>query len=280
MSSSSETAEVSGQRGMRAAEKPSNFTQTCSMLCQYIKEKASFGDLNLDMACNNMQQSNRGTPEMFRPKAPPMNFFPFMENSRNMPTAATDFKSMDLFPQQAGFGPSAPTPREEVPKMADSSVKKSAPGEPQKAQMTIFYGGQVIVYNDFPADKAKEVMLLASKESSQSHTAPASPPANTNNAFASHLGKSPINSSSPVPPSANMFPNHGNQAIQEGVKPPPRPVVCDLPIARKASLHRFLEKRKDRLNTLAPYQTSSPASGPAKPTENKSWLGLAAQQTQ
>ncbi|KAH0970832.1 hypothetical protein GBA52_022988 [Prunus armeniaca] len=57
MSSSSETLEVSGQRGLRMAEKPSSFTQTCSMLCQYLKEKGSFGDLSLDMACN-MQQSN------------------------------------------------------------------------------------------------------------------------------------------------------------------------------------------------------------------------------
>ncbi|XP_068309653.1 protein TIFY 10A-like [Pyrus communis] len=278
MSSSSE--KFSGQRGMRMAEKPSSFTQTCSMLCQYLKEEGSFGDLNLDMACNNMQQSNGGAPEMFNQKAPPMNFFPFMETSRNMPTAAGDFKSMDLFPQQAGFGPSAPTPREEVPKMADSSVKKSASGEPQKAQMTIFYGGQVIVFNDFPVDKAKEVMLLASKERSQSHTTLASTPAKIKNAFASHLGKSPINSSSSVPPSTNMLPRFDNQAIQEGDKPSPRPIVCDLPLARKASLHRFLEKRKDRLNTRAPYQTSSPSSGPAKPTENKSWLGLAAQQTQ
>nr|QHW08423.1 jasmonate zim-domain protein [Eriobotrya japonica] len=279
MSSSSEKVEVSGQRGMRTAEKPSGFTQTCSMLYQYLKEEGGFGDLNLDMVCNKMQQSNGGAPEMFLQKAPPMHFFPCMETSRNMPTAAREFKSMDFFPQQAGFGPSAPTPREEVPKMTDSSVKKSAPGEPQKAQMTIFYDGQVIVFNDFPADKAKEVMLIASKESSQRHTTPASTLANINN-FASHLGKTPINSSSSVPPSTNMFPKYDNQAIQEGDKPSPRPIVCDLPLARKASLHRFLEKRKDRLNTRAPYQTSNPPSGPAKPTENKSWLGLAAQQTQ
>ena len=39
----------------------------------------------------------------------------------------------------------------------------SKPGSPDSsgAQMTIFYGGQVIVLNDLPADKAKEVIDLA-----------------------------------------------------------------------------------------------------------------------
>ncbi|KAH7845937.1 hypothetical protein Vadar_007677 [Vaccinium darrowii] len=36
--------------------------------------------------------------------------------------------------------------------------------EPKTAQMTIFYAGRVIVFNDLSADKEKEVMLLASKE--------------------------------------------------------------------------------------------------------------------
>lgn len=48
-------------------------------------------------------------------------------------------------------------------------------------------------------------------------------------------------------------------------------VISDLPIARKASLTRFLEKRKDRITARAPY--ASPAT---KPAESKSWLGLAA----
>ncbi|KAF4368703.1 hypothetical protein G4B88_025121 [Cannabis sativa] len=53
--------------------------------------------------------------------------------------------------------------------------------------------------------------------------------------------------------------------------------IAHLPIARKASLHRFLEKRKDRINARAPYQI--PEVARSKSTEGNSWLGLAAQRT-
>jgi jasmonate ZIM domain-containing protein len=35
--------------------------------------------------------------------------------------------------------------------------------EQEKQQLTIFYGGKVLVFNDFPADKAKGLMQMASK---------------------------------------------------------------------------------------------------------------------
>ena len=136
MSSSSET-------------KPS-FSQTCSMLHQFLKEKGTnLNDLNLDMQLPNQNgerdyfSSDRihvfrsgyywilffvvkfitglnllmdsGSGEMFRQmtQQPTKNYFPFMEKSRNV-QAARGFKSMDLFPQQAGFGSS-------LPKLTDTS---------------------------------------------------------------------------------------------------------------------------------------------------------------
>ncbi|XP_062148281.1 protein TIFY 10A isoform X2 [Alnus glutinosa] len=271
MSSSAGFADFSGQRQARAPEKPS-FSQKCSLLSQYLKEKGSFGDLSLGMTCNI---EGNATPEMYRQTAPTMNLFPINEKlcdaSGRTEVACRYLKPVDLFPQPAGFSTSFP--KEEIPQIAaDSSrVKSCATAEPERAQMTIFYAGQVIVFNEFPADKAKEVMLLASKGTSQSLTT-------NQQAFASNLAKTSVDStSSVVTGSSAVPPNLGNKEIQEHVQPPPQPLACELPIARRASLHRFLEKRKDRVTARAPYQTGNPAEASTKPVESKSWLGLAAQ---
>lgn len=129
-------------------------------------------------------------------------------------------KSMSLFPQAA---------------------------ESDKAQMTIFYAGQVIVFNDFPADKAKEIMLMAST---------------------TNKTQNPSNGLESAADAVNMVPSFGIQEKQM----PSQPIVSDLPIARRASLTRFLEKRKDRLTAKAPYNKE----GAPKKEENKAWLGLGA----
>ncbi|KAL8136482.1 hypothetical protein V2J09_002483 [Rumex salicifolius] len=190
----------------------SAFSQTFNLLSQYVKENKSIGDISLGMFGNSDDQ---GQNDAFRPTT--MNLFPVNQKSA---------KSMDLFPQQTGFA--------------------SQSSEIQSSPLTIFYGGQVIVVNDFPAHKAKEIMELANRGASQK--------------------------SSTTPLMKNTAQN-----IQESSEQPTTTVVADLPIARKASLHRFLEKRKDRIKAKAPYNTSKTGDLPLKATdESNPWLGLAA----
>ncbi|VFQ63424.1 unnamed protein product [Cuscuta campestris] len=181
----------------------STFSTTCNRLSQYLKEKGSFGDLTLGLAPNPVSSS--GTPRET------MDLLPMIEKSGQ--------KSHNLFEEER----------------AKAETQK-------KAQMTIFYGGQVIVFNDFPADKAREIMLLASKT---------------------------------MAPSKAAAPCFGNQ------RPPQPPNVSDLPLSRRASLTRFLEKRKDRIVSMSPYalvnqkaaNLSSSSSSKAE-VESKGWLDL------
>ena len=68
-----------------------------------------------------------------------------------------------------------------------ANIKKE---EPRCAQMTIFYDGKVIVFDDVPADKAKDIMVFSSKgitSTSQNH--------NNNYAYSSFLARNSANNS-------------------------------------------------------------------------------------
>ncbi|KAG0494527.1 hypothetical protein HPP92_005521 [Vanilla planifolia] len=118
---------------------------------------------------------------------------------------------------------------DEAPNHVDSDL--SAPPanskDSQNGQLTIFYGGNVVVLDDFPPEKAMELMQLASG--------------------------SPQKLSFAAPTTVST--DHVSCRLPS-LAPQPQPNFSDLPIARKASLHRFLEKRKDRISAKAPYPAS------------------------
>nr|KYP64908.1 Protein TIFY 10A [Cajanus cajan] len=112
----------------------------------------------------------------------------------------------------------------DYPRYSDVSTivkSRSMEKEPKTAQLTIFYAGQVVVFDDFPA--VEEIMLFASKGVSQNQKSFAH--AHTHN---------------------NQQKNHPLVIPNTTPQVPPKPFFCDISIARKASLSRFLEKRKDR----------------------------------
>ncbi|KVI12235.1 protein TIFY 10A-like [Cynara cardunculus var. scolymus] len=190
MSTSSEIVDSGRFSGQNRAPEKSNFSHTCNLFSQYLKENA-FPDLTLGRRVTS-------------PSTATMNLFPMTE-----------------------------TPRLATQKQQD-----------QSRSMTIFYDGQVMVFNDLTPEKVKEIMMLAEKGIPHKPTT---------------FSSSSIATPKPEEPS-----NKTGLPIASG---------SDLPIARKASLARFLEKRKDRITARSPYQME----GAPKQEDSKTWLGLGAQ---
>lgn len=202
--------------GVETAKRPekSSFSVTCSLLSQFIKEKGSLAELGRGLPPRALDCSPLGKVESNRPTTT-MNLISGVDMKE-------ETRSMDLFPSNTGFG------------SAEEDAKAA-----EKSQLTIFYGGKVMVFDNFPAEKAMDLMQLASRgqnfvsgTNSVVSSAPAVPV--TGAASCPATAKSPVN-----------FPARA------------QPNFSDLPIARKASLHRFLEKRKDRISAKTPYQLSS-----------------------
>jgi jasmonate ZIM domain-containing protein len=190
-------------------ERATSFAMACSLLSRYVRQNgAAAAELGLGI---------RGEGEAPRAAPATMSLLPGEAERKK--------ETMELFPQSAGFG--------QQDAITADSAADAREQEPEKRQLTIFYGGKVLVFNDFPADKAKGLMQLASKGSPvapQNAAAPA-PAAVTDNT------KAPM----AVPAPVSSLPT-----AQADAQKPARANASDMPIARKASLHRFLEKRKDR----------------------------------
>ncbi|XVE74661.1 hypothetical protein DITRI_Ditri12bG0035000 [Diplodiscus trichospermus] len=167
------------------------------------------------------------------------------------------------------------------------SVKAS--GSP--AQLTIFYAGTVNVYDDITPEKAQALMFMAGNGSSMASNVvhpkvqvqtPTSKPFQVDSVPANHLTNKQLNSgiSSPLSVSSHngALSRSGSTSTNElmvckttgapttpisKVEPPKlvntigsvsaAGMMPSVPQARKASLARFLEKRKERISSAAPY---------------------------
>ncbi|RZC89977.1 hypothetical protein C5167_029043 [Papaver somniferum] len=226
---SSFTADVEKNSG----RKP-KFTRTCSMLSQYLKQNGSFGDLSREMTCSTPQLDEKKEETPITMNLLPADDFP----AKPVP----EVKPMDLFPQDTGYVRSLSMKepvKETVP--AKEVVKPTQDGG---TSMTIFYAGQVLVFDKLPKDKAKEIMDYA--DVINSITTPNTPPAIekliVNSPCIVDLN-SPLASDVPVAVSAGIG-SSSKANLDSGEEKMAK--QNHVPIARKASLHRFLEKRKDR----------------------------------
>jgi len=211
----------------KSMERATSFAMACSLLSRYVREKgAAAGEVGLGIRVEAADAQR---------------------TSADAQKGDARKETMDLFPQNAGFcsdaaGQGAPDAREK-----------------EKHQLTIFYNGKVLVFDNFPAEKANDLMQMAGKGASVSQSSgllPSPAVAAVNVTDSTKVAAAPI-------PSVSAQKN-----------------AADIPQAPKASLRRFLEKRKDRLTAKAPYQ-SSPSDAAAhvkkETPENQPWLGLGPQ---
>ncbi|KAE8700720.1 Jasmonate-zim-domain protein 6, putative isoform 2 [Hibiscus syriacus] len=252
----------SGEKSGKALERAS----FVNLLSQFLKEKRNLGDISVGMASKH---ESKGI-ETSRQRAATMNFLPSMDNSSEnlKPTLVasplnSNAKPSGFFADIGSFD--ASSSKEYTNNTTD--FRKPAKVEAKNSQLTMFFGGQVVVFNDFPSHKLKEIMdILASYGCS---TACSGLVADTGmEKFDSKMDK--VESSNPEIPDLNVATTTGNSPSQV-----PSVERCeyggsDLRIARRNSLHKFFEKRKDRAAARAPYQVNNVRGSPPPPKPDES----------
>ncbi|CAF2109144.1 hypothetical protein Bca4012_094203 [Brassica carinata] len=208
----------------------SNFTRRCSLLSRYLKEKGSFGNIDLGLV-------RKPGPDLGLPGNSDQ-----QEKQNVMHKANSELKALNVLgePSISSGGKAKPT-------------NLSEPSEPVSSQLTIFFGGKVLVYNEFPSDKAKEIIQVAKEAKSVTDI----------NIQTQINVQKDHNKSNMVLPDLNEPTDTAdvNQQQQQQNQLVER-------IARRASLHRFFAKRKDRAVARAPYQVNQTGGGhhyPPKP---------------
>ncbi|KMZ74896.1 hypothetical protein ZOSMA_121G00720 [Zostera marina] len=147
-----------------------------------------------------------------------------------------------------------------IPSHQSKTLQLAAPRNSPTAQLTVFYGGSIYVYDKIPADKVQEMIELANKCSKM-----AEKPLQDFNKIVSETACSGFSSLlSAHSTNGSTTADHTNRqkisttcdvTVSDRTINPPMPMSRAVPLARKASLVKFLEKRKERMiNTEnAPY---------------------------
>ncbi|KAL3632866.1 hypothetical protein CASFOL_025850 [Castilleja foliolosa] len=252
--SSSSRRSPDGRRQKQAPEK-SNFAQTCNRLSRYMKEKGSLRNLNLEI-----DGKVESLDDIVKPGSS---------------LAASASTSIDLC---ANIERSAQTSSEkhfstvidEDDSNKASTSKEKTETEHKNAQLTIFYSGRVLVFNDYPVGKVKELVSIAKKGSSQMSYGILSNtfqekmnPLATTSGSRERLPPRPQAGNNGKQTSSNTcqqkinYKTSGDMAsssrVEEELSLQSEANESDLPIARRSSLNRFLEKRKDRAAVRGPY---------------------------
>ncbi|KAK8971432.1 Protein TIFY 10B [Platanthera guangdongensis] len=257
---SGEDRGMAGCSEMGKLPEKSNFFLTCNLFSHYIKEKGCSADIGFGMLPRAFDRSAIGVFSFsvrflvdgygFRLCG---NFLPV--NKRHV-----------VLRDDHEIAPDLDFAGDENAGVNDDAVAPSSKSSPEKSQLTISLRRESFGSREFPAEKAEALMLLASnlqKLSFSPPTATADQPISLLRSILRRTFRRCLSPNFPVVAAPKMFIRY-----------------LDLPIARKASLHRFLEKRKERITGKSPYQMSisEGANGSVfakqEDKSRQSWLGL------
>ncbi|XP_010323052.1 protein TIFY 4B [Solanum lycopersicum] len=142
--------------------------------------------------------------------------------------------------------------------VVDNSAPSRTIGSADKpvGQMTIFYRGKVNVYDDVPADKAQKIMCLASSPLCMPSETPSNATAAArHSAYCLQAANSKLRLDTVKMSEVSRVPiEESNRLCNDN------PGAVESPASRKASVQRYLEKRKERFKWKRKVETTSSAN--------------------